>query len=70
MIARSDRSSPAIRFDNPNGAEIVGAVRQSRRFNLHCPAALLFEFYGFRNNSRSFAIFAAIRRALSTLIQT
>jgi hypothetical protein len=31
----------------------------------HGLAALLFELYGFRNNSGSLAIFAAIRRALS-----
>jgi hypothetical protein len=36
---------------------------KSRWFNLHCPVALLFELYGFRNSSGSLAIFAAIRRA-------
>jgi hypothetical protein len=38
MIARSDRAlslfpgTVQIRFDNPNAAEIVGALRQGRRF--------------------------------------
>jgi hypothetical protein len=53
-----------LRFDNPNGAEIVGAIRQSRRFD-HARRLCCLNFTACCNSSGSLAIFAAIWRASS-----